>query len=103
MGPFSGQNGADARAFTIAAFLMGAGNHSFFSYANWANNCWELAGTKWWPEYDLPLGAPTSPANTKVPGKRWKYARNFSSGTTVYVDVATRVVDIQWGKGGVGG
>ena len=35
---------------------------------------------------------------TLVLGKRWKYARNFSSGTTVYVDVATRVVEIKWAK-----
>ena len=53
-------------------------------------------GTRWWPEYDRRLGAPTSPPNTRLPGKRWKYARNFSSGTTVYVDVATRVVEIRW-------
>jgi hypothetical protein len=42
------------------------------------------------------LGEPTSPPNTRVPGKRWKYTRSFSSGTTVYVDVATRVVEIKW-------
>lgn len=96
MGPFDGPASAEARAFTMAAFLIGAGNLSFFSYANWATNCWELAGTAWWPEYDYPLGHPTSPPNTKVPGKRWKYSRTFSSGTTVYVDVATRVVEIKW-------
>lgn len=97
MGPFTGPYADEARQFTMAAFLIGAGNLSYFSYANWANACWTLAGTRWWPEYDLPLGAPTSPPNTKLAGKRWKYFRNFSSGTTVYVDVATRVVDIQWG------
>jgi hypothetical protein len=71
---------------------------SYFSYANWITDCWELTGTKWWPEYDYPLGEPTSPPNTRLPGKRWKYARNFSSGTTVYVDVATRVTTIHWAK-----
>ena len=35
---------------------------------------------KWWPEYEHALGEPTSPPNTRLPGKRWKYARNFSSG-----------------------
>jgi hypothetical protein len=98
MGPFTGKASAEAREFAMAAFLIGAGNLSFFTYANWAGNCWQLAGTRWWPEYDYPLGKPTSPANTRVPGKRWKYARNFSSGTTVYVDVATRVVSIDWAK-----
>ena len=115
MGPFgSSPMAEEARAFTIAAFLIGAGNLSYFSYANWATDCWTLAGTKWWPEYDRKLGEPTSPPNTRMPGKRWKYARNFSScghggdsgagpdaeadacTTTVYVDVATRVVKIKW-------
>jgi hypothetical protein len=98
MGPFSGANGDKQREFTIAAFLIGAGNLSFFSYANWIVDCWTLSGTKWWPEYDYPLGAPTSPANTLLPGQRWTYFRSFSSGTTVTIDVATRVVDIKWAK-----
>ena len=98
MGPFTGAFADEARAFTMAAFLIGAGNLSYFSHANWASASWELSGTKWWPELDKPLGHPTSPPNTRVPGKRWKYQRNFSSGTTVFVDVATRVVDIQWGQ-----
>jgi hypothetical protein len=59
MGPFTGKASAEARAFTMAAFLIGAGDLSFFSYANWADNCWQLAGTRWWPEYDYPLGNPT--------------------------------------------
>jgi hypothetical protein len=96
MGPFTGALGAEARAFTMAAFLVGAGELSYYSYANWASGCWELAGTGWWPEYDRPLGSPTSPPNTRLPGKRWKYSRAFDSGTTVYVDVATRVVSIDW-------
>jgi len=97
MGPFSGTYAKEARLFTMAAFLVGAGNLSYYSHANWATDCWELSGTQWWPEYDLPLGNPTSPPNTKLPGKRWKYHRSFSSGTTIYVDVATRVVNITWG------
>lgn len=96
MGPFDGLHAEKAREFVMAAFLIGAGNLSYFSYANWATDCWTLPGTKWWPEYDKKLGSPSSPANTRVPGKRWKYARNFSSGSTVYVDVATRVVEIKW-------
>ena len=96
MGPFSGPLGEAARNFTIAAFLIAAGNLSYFTYTDWSQNSNELAGTKWWPEYDMKLGEPTSPANTLLPGKRWKYARNFSSGTTVYVDIATREVQIDW-------
>jgi hypothetical protein len=55
MGPFDGPEAAEARAFTMAAFLIGAGNLSYFSYANWAVDCWTLAGTRWWPEYDRPV------------------------------------------------
>ena len=98
MGPFEGTYSDAAREFTMAAFLIAAGNLSFYSYADWSHNCWELAGTKWWKEYDEKLGYPTSPANTLVSGKRWKYERHFSSGTSVYVDVATRVVKIDWGN-----
>ena len=47
--------------------------------ANWSNNCWELAWTKWWPEYDYPLGESTSPGGdgARVKRKRWKYARSL--------------------------
>lgn len=96
MGPFYGTLSKQSREFTMAAFLIGAGELSFYSYANWAVACWELVGTKWWPEYDFPVGKPTSPPNTLLPGHTWKYFRNFSSGTSVYVDVATREVSIQW-------
>ena len=96
---FAGPLAAEARAFTAAAFLIGAGNlrcggrntrtilqtddpdHlglrcnacprcqtamftpgvlcSYFSYANWATDCWTLPGTRWWPEYDRKLGVST--------------------------------------------
>ena len=98
MGPFTGALSAQTREFTIAAFLIGAGEHSYFSYANWASSCWELAGTKWWPEYDFPLGSPTTPANRKINNRsKYKYSRNFTSGTSVTIDVYTREVEIQWG------
>lgn len=97
MGPMSGSLSDEQREFTMAAFLIGAGRLSYFSYADWQHDCWTLAGLRWWPEFDHPLGEPTSPPNTRVPGKRWKYWRNFSSGTTVYVDVATHIAEIRWG------
>ena len=91
----------EARLFTIACFLMGAGDLSYFSYANWSIDSWELNGTRWWPEYARELGRPTSPggAGARVKGKRWKYERSFESGTMIKVDVATRVVEIKWGGG----
>jgi len=94
MGPM---NNKDARLFVIAAFLIAAGDLSFFSYVDWTNP-WDLDGVSWIPEYDLPLGRPTSPANTCVPGEKWKYVRTFESGTRVYVDLSTREVSIAWGN-----
>jgi len=96
MGPFSGPAAAQAREFVMAAFLVGAGNLSYFSYANWITDCWSIKGTAWWPEYDRRLGRATSPPNTRLPGEKWKYTRTFSSGTTVYVDLMTRVAVIEW-------
>lgn len=99
MGPFDDSEMADeSRAFVMAAFLIGAGDLSYFSYANWASDSWTMAGTKWWPEYDKKLGRPITPANTKVKGQKWKYHRRFSSGTTVVVDLETRDVTNNWGK-----
>lgn len=94
MGP---TNNKDARLFVMAAFLVAAGDLSFFSYADWTNP-WDLDGVSWWPEYDLPLGRPTSPANNLDPGEKWKYSRTFESGTEVHVDISTREVSIEWGS-----
>eukprot|EP00039_Didymoeca_costata_P025346 m.13040 g.13040 ORF g.13040 m.13040 type:complete len:394 (+) comp4777_c0_seq1:241-1422(+) len=100
MGPMTTNETLDeeGRLFTMAAFLIGAGNLSYYSYADWAGDSWGIGGTRWWPEYDKKIGTPITPANTKIPGKRWKYMRKFSSGTSVYIDVATRVVNITWAE-----
>ena len=99
MGPLDGALGAAEREFTMAAFLVAAGNLSYFSYADWAGACWELAGTRWWPEYDRPLGAPLGPPATPVSaGRPLVFARNFSSGTTVWVDVENHEAKITWAQ-----
>ena len=97
MGPATGALGAAQRAFTMAAFLVSAGNHSYFSYADWVSNCWNLAGTGWWPEYDKPLGAPTSPPLQQVGGNKYAFERNFSRGARVFVDVEKHEARIVWG------
>ena len=102
MGPLDGAFSAAEREFTMAAFLVAAGNHSYFSYANWATQSWELAGTRWWPEYDRPLGAPllgsgdTAALAPVSPQQPFVFARNFSSGTTVWVDVEKHEAKIAW-------
>ena len=97
MGPVTGTLAAAQRTFTIAAFLVSAGNHSYFSYADWVSNCWNLAGTGWWPEYDKPLGTPISPPLNQVGSNMYAFERNFSSGTRVFVDVEKHEAQIVWG------
>jgi hypothetical protein len=42
----------------LAAFLIGAGNYSYFSHSGG----WTYNDFPWEPEYDMPLGAPLTPA-----------------------------------------
>ena len=66
MGPLYGRPGLGNFTFTLAAFLVIAGNASFFSYAdNSGHNSYELGYTPWRPEYDLPLGEPLSLAERR--------------------------------------
>lgn len=56
-----GQNyatGAQERMFTLGCYLLIKGNRSFLNIDQGLN-------PEWWPEYDLPIGAPTqAPPNT---------------------------------------
>ena len=82
------------REWGIACFLIGAGNLSYFSYADWGSGAWTMAGTQWWPEYHYKLGAPLDPPLKKV--EEFVYVRRFSSGTTVRVDVGKHVANVNW-------
>jgi hypothetical protein len=83
------------REYTMACFLVAHGNMSYFSYASSDSGLsWSLAGTRWWPEYDYPLGAPLGEAVVSADG--WVYHRNFTSGTSVVVDVFRHTADIRW-------
>lgn len=42
----------------LAVFLIGAGNYSYFSFSRG----WDYPDFPWQPEYDMPLGAPLTPA-----------------------------------------
>ena len=89
-----------AREFALAAFLVAAGNFSYFSYAGWAHGqAWSLSGTRWWPEYDRPLGAPIDPPMHPVSGvleSSMQYMRRFSSGTWGEVDLVAHTGKIHW-------
>jgi hypothetical protein len=97
MGPM---DDAVQRQFTMACFLIAAGNYSFFSYAGWARGeAWSLAGTRWWPEYDRPLGLPLDPPMMPSgAGGNMQYARRFGSGTVVNLDLLAHTASISWGQ-----
>ena len=88
------------RQFTMACFLIADRNYSYFSYAGWgAGEAWSLQGTRWWPEYDLPLGVPIDPPMSIVPGASpdsMKYFRRFASGTRVELDLLAHTAAISW-------
>jgi hypothetical protein len=88
------------RQFTMACFLVAAGNFSYYSYASWTKNAaWSLAGTRWWPEYDLPLGQPLDPPMMAAgDGNPMSYTRRFESGTAVKVDLVAHTATINWGS-----
>eukprot|EP00045_Choanoeca_perplexa_P022075 m.8265 g.8265 ORF g.8265 m.8265 type:complete len:393 (+) comp9127_c0_seq1:146-1324(+) len=83
------------REYTMACFLVAHGNMSYFSYAS-SLQPWSLPGLRWWPEYDYPLGPPLGEAVVSADG--WTYQRNFTSGTTVVVDVYSHSAKIDWAK-----
>lgn len=80
-----------AREFTMACFLVAAGNLSFFSYVDW-DYSWTIKGVRWWPEYDRPVGEPNGPAERDG----WRFTRSFASGTTVAVDLDAKTANISW-------
>ena len=69
----------------------------YFSYAGWEKSqAWSLAGTKWWPEYDKPLGSPIDPPMMTIDGNDYKFSRRFSSGTKVDLDLQNHSASIMW-------
>ena len=91
---------ATQREFTMACFLVAAGNYSYFSYAGWERSeAWSLAGTKWWSEYDEQLGLPLNPPMMpSSKGGEMQYTRRFASGTAVELDLVAHTAQITWAK-----
>lgn len=75
--------------FTLAAFLIAAADSSFFGFSDG----WYFNGTRWHPEYDLPLGAPRGPAH--FAGGVW--TREFAH-AAVRLDVAEHTANFTWGE-----
>ena len=78
--------------FALAAYLVAAQENSFFGYSNG----WYYNGSKWWAEYDRPLGAPLEEA--VLVGRsvhEGVYTRRFEH-ATVHLDVAGYNASIDW-------
>ena len=78
----------------IAAFLIAAGEHSYFGCGMWYTYYNDTEALTWRPEYDRPLGAPLGPATYK--DGLWK--REFARGTKVQFDTTSNTGTISWGK-----
>lgn len=78
--------------FALASFLIAASDSSFFGYSNG----WYYNGTAWHPEYDKPLGAPTSDAAQGSGSANMTWSRGFASGTVVTLDVLAHTAAIEW-------
>ena len=78
----------------IAAFLIGAGEYSYFGCGDWFAEGDDTKPLTWRPEYDKPLGAPKGPAqyNDGV------WMRSFTSGTKVLFDAKTNRGTINWSQ-----
>ena len=76
----------------LAAFLIGAGNYSYYGCGSWnlpgnSNESWY-----WRPEFDYPLGEPVGPP--LFDGELWQ--RRFVSETLVKFDITTNQGSIHW-------
>ncbi len=75
--------------FNLAAFLVGAGEYSYFCYTwGWLP---EYGSFDWYPEFDKPLGAPKGDAVRDG----WTFRREFEH-ASVFVDIEKRSGKIDW-------
>ena len=105
---------------SMAAFLIGAGEYSYYhcSFENgkggtiWGSaSAWPSVPDSWldWiPEYDYSLGEPTGPATSEpstsnvtglLPNNAHIWKRSFKSGTVVEFDGGSGQGTIRWAKG----
>ena len=79
---------------TLAAFLIGAGNYSYYGCGNWYASGDDDTPWYWRPEFDYPLSEPVGPPS--YTGGVWK--RYFASGTEVMFNVSTQTGSIRWSR-----
>merc|ERR1712083_352181 len=87
----SGKNPGDPHASDIqtelAAFLVAAGEHSYYRCGKWGHT-----DVPWYKVYDMPLGKPLGNATLH----NGIYTRSFASGTLVTFNTATETGTIKW-------
>jgi len=81
---------------SAAAFLVGAGNNSYYGSGNWIASGLQDVQTRWCPElFEKPLGVPNGPAAKSGA----VYTRKFASGTVVTFNIRTNKGTITWASG----
>lgn len=90
-----GCNDIEAMTDVIAAFLVAAGDDSYFGSGPWISPGIEDVEQRWCPElFDRPIGKPIGDA-VKANGM---YKRVFASGTTVLFDTGSNKGTIAWSQ-----
>ena len=80
----------------LATFLIGIGERSYFGCGNWISEDDDTTPLLWRPEYDKPLGKPTTPPTYRLDTGIW--TREFGSGTKVTFDTNKNKGTIEWGQ-----
>jgi hypothetical protein len=91
----------------LAAFLIVAGNNTWFSYSWWytfpdgyapcpdaPDTCSTPAG--WYPQLAIPLGEPAGPGARVPGGSGWLYARTFAHADVVFDAANVTNSQITW-------
>jgi hypothetical protein len=82
---------------SLAAFLIGAGNNSYYGTGDWIVHDLNDVQNRWCPNmFERPLGPPLANATKDASGV---YHRNFSSGTYVSFDTNANKGQIHWAGG----
>lgn len=78
---------------SAAAFLIGAGNNTYYGTGAWIAAGLEDVQVRWCPDlFEKPLGAPLGPAAQS----KGVYTRKFASGTVVTFDTKQNTGKIAW-------
>lgn len=93
----SGCNNLPRMTTLVAAFLIAAGDDSYFGTGPWISPGIDDVEQRWCAElFDRPIGRPLGNATKQAGTSMW--SRSFASGTNVTLDTSSEVGTIQWGR-----